>query len=313
MPKLVQVSCPNCGAGMRVEPLMDLVTCNYCQLSSVVHRPGGRKTPLPPPPPLGVHINYGHISVPEPSKVAGVVLAAVLLLVVGIGAAGALMFAGTGISASGPGKSKNKSGPVVRQEPQRDKGATGPATPSAPEVPRIRGDLSKIDLVALVEQSRELALARNKNAKFVGLVAFNAVGGHANLSEGSGSHAVTTFEYLEYDKSQPAGKDKKEGSIMVIARDGKFMLTESPSAMHIDDERRGYPLIVPTCRSTELWRSVASSGVPIDAVATIHIYGNKVFTAKSPTVWSIRVDGHDEYRREVDARSCEVVKNWGKK
>lgn len=71
-PRLVQTLCPHCGAAIRIEPKADIVTCAYCDKSSVVHRP---RQPVAPAPP-----DHGHIYLQE-AAVRAVTVAVVVPLV----------------------------------------------------------------------------------------------------------------------------------------------------------------------------------------------------------------------------------------
>jgi hypothetical protein len=41
-PRLLEVQCPRCGAGLRIPPRAQVVTCTYCEATSVVHMPDER-------------------------------------------------------------------------------------------------------------------------------------------------------------------------------------------------------------------------------------------------------------------------------
>lgn len=58
--RLAKVSCPHCGAPIRVEVTSQTATCDYCKRISFVHRP---KEPVAPPMP-GFE-DYGHIHIPR--------------------------------------------------------------------------------------------------------------------------------------------------------------------------------------------------------------------------------------------------------
>lgn len=299
MMNVAPMQCPNCGAAMHIDPHVRVATCAYCRNSVAVDQPRAYKAPPLAPP--GVGFQYAPVKPAQRSSAAGCVVAAAIFCVVAVAGAGALFF----VRSAAPNASRSNRS----EEPRR--GEPGPPA-VAPKPSDIVGDLTKVELVGLIEQAHTVALKRRPGAKFVSAVAFNTVGGHANLAPNSGNHVVVTFEFIEFDKTQPAGKDKREGSVMVVARDGNFSVMDTPSAIHLKMEPDHYPLDVPRCRSADLWHNVTASGVPNDAVATIHLYDNKTFTPGSGTVWSIRVDGHDEYRREVDAGNCKVVKDWSK-
>jgi hypothetical protein len=59
-PPLAQVTCPGCGAPIRIDVWSDVAICPYCKRSSFVHRPN-----VPVTPPAPGFENYGHIHVPK--------------------------------------------------------------------------------------------------------------------------------------------------------------------------------------------------------------------------------------------------------
>jgi hypothetical protein len=75
--RLVKAACPGCGAGLSVDPHAEVVTCQYCRLSSFVHR-----TDQPPP---ASKEGYGTIQVTPPNAAA---------LFIGIAAMGVLVVGG---------------------------------------------------------------------------------------------------------------------------------------------------------------------------------------------------------------------------
>lgn len=75
-PRLIKVACPQCGAGMRIDPRANVVTCGYCRLSSFVHLPN-RAQPAPPPNTSG----YGHIHVPQRTlRMVGIIVLVTTIL-----------------------------------------------------------------------------------------------------------------------------------------------------------------------------------------------------------------------------------------
>ncbi|MBI3206943.1 MAG: PQQ-binding-like beta-propeller repeat protein [Myxococcales bacterium] len=100
MARLVKAACPNCGAGVSLDPTRDVVSCTFCGTSSFVQRP--RRAPTAPTPvvPQGmptIVVSDDHVRNPAPILVG----VAVMALVVGGG-----MFAllSTETRASGGGR-----------------------------------------------------------------------------------------------------------------------------------------------------------------------------------------------------------------
>ncbi|MBK9258455.1 MAG: hypothetical protein IPM54_01310 [Polyangiaceae bacterium] len=86
-PRIIKVSCPHCGAGLRINPQAAVVTCSYCQRSSFIHLPNR----VDPPAPSGTQ-NYGHIHVSAAKAKQVVVLSVALgLLVVGLAVGGVVI------------------------------------------------------------------------------------------------------------------------------------------------------------------------------------------------------------------------------
>ena len=86
-PRLLEVQCPRCGAGLRIDPQARLVSCHYCQASSFVHLPNERAAPPIAPGEEG----HGHIHVPpQAMKALGAymalsVLAPIVVMLLGFG------------------------------------------------------------------------------------------------------------------------------------------------------------------------------------------------------------------------------------
>jgi hypothetical protein len=99
VPRLIQVACPRCGAGLPIDPRAKIVACQYCGTSSFVHLPQERKPPAVGPGQQG----YGHIHVqPEALKALGFVFAlsvlgpiVIVVAVVGVVVVGAIVTAVT--------------------------------------------------------------------------------------------------------------------------------------------------------------------------------------------------------------------------
>ncbi len=53
-----------------------------------------------------------------------------------------------------------------------------------------------------------------------------------------------------------------------------------------------------------------TSGVPTEAVAQVMYYDNEPYRKGGPYVWSFRIRGQDQYRREIDGLTCALVRSW---
>jgi hypothetical protein len=169
-------------------------------------------------------------------------------------------------------------------------------------------DRRQADLMEMFPQAQSLARTVVPGAVLTNLVAFEVRGGTVNLDALPQNKPVYTFEFSGYDKSKPPGQDKVEATLWVHV-DGENLAAWKIGA-HATSLRMGRGLEPPRCSSKRAWKTAVDTGVPTNAVATFHYYDNKAFSPQSPNVWSIRVEGHDEYRREIDGRTCELVKRW---
>jgi hypothetical protein len=75
-PALAQVTCPGCGAPIRIDVWSQVHKCRFCGQSSFVHRPN--QTEQRPAPGLE---NYGHIRVPQATVIKSTVLIFVLAFI----------------------------------------------------------------------------------------------------------------------------------------------------------------------------------------------------------------------------------------
>ena len=173
-------------------------------------------------------------------------------------------------------------------------------------VPVRATDLTTLDLVTLYGEARAVALRLQPGAKFMSLVAFDLTDGVIDLT--SEMRAVFTFEFVGTIEGAPPGKDVVQRTIRINAEHGKLVGTRSEHGVTTLKLNGGKFLHDPTCTSKAAWAAAVKSGVPKDAVVTLHFYDNRAFSPASPDVWSFRVNGHDEYRREVDGKTCAIVK-----
>jgi hypothetical protein len=251
----------------------------------------GRRRPAGPPP-ITLDPNLGRIVAKAPEVAAKAVLAVVLVSTVVPAVLGAVLFAVVARPRA------SVSVPTI-SSPTDAPGAVPTVTPAPPLGPRM------VDAAELVKKARALALAESPDPVMSSAVFFNVQGGLVD-TQGDNAGSID-FDFQRRDPSAPPGRDVSNARFMVHVAKGN--MTASRMGWGAPDRDR--KLDVPACPSLAAWGAAVQSGVPQNAVATLHLYYNGAFTPKSPTVWSVRVDGHDEYRREIDARTCQVVKNWG--
>lgn len=177
------------------------------------------------------------------------------------------------------------------------------------ERPVEAADMTAVDLAALVPQARTIAEKLQPGAQFTGIVAFDVTRGMADLT-GAG-RVLYELEYVGQDPEAPPEKDTIERTITVTAQGGKLVgrRRNIPAATL---KHAGGAVEPPTCTSAAAWAVAVKSGVPDTAVATIHYEDHTPFKPGGPWVWSIRVAGHDEHRREIDGKTCAMVKNWSR-
>ena len=319
MAKVVPIKCPTCGADIKVGPQPGLVTCEYCRNSFQLQQPG-RPPPPPPPPPMG------HMGQPMPARPMPVVQlpkqgnpAAVLVvagLVLSIGVAGAVVASMAG-SASMVGTSSDDSSQGSSKKKKKSKSSKRAKGEKTPDNPVVAKDLARVDPADVIRQSVAQANKIEPRAKLTGGHFTELHGGLMNLKRES--KGFVTFEYRWSDPSKPAGKDIVEGSFYVNSAKGAFSEWAhhknrgTASNLRDEDRAKAFPLPLPKCTAAQAWAVAVKSGVPADAVATV--FWDKVhsFRGDQQTQWSFRVEGHDEYRREIDAQTCKLLRSWGKK
>lgn len=291
MPRLVTANCPRCGAALELAPGLEVVTCRYCGFKSMIEWASPRR-PATAYPVAPLDPNVGRIVAQAPqAEMMRVALSWTLLVLVVLGAGIVQIVTGPTTSAR----------PVAIPQPHIPISldpVPGPTSTALKSGPRM------VDGAELLQKARVLVASEMPDPKLSSALFFNVVGGMVNTTDSNvGS---ITFESRTVDPNAAAGKDIADMTIVVRVANGTMTSTKM-NGLSIGD----YPLEVPTCSSQSAWNAAVQSGVPSNAIATMAVESHGAFGTKSPTVWSIRVDGHDEYRREIDARTCAMVKNWG--
>ncbi|HEY4119126.1 MAG TPA: hypothetical protein VGM56_14770 [Byssovorax sp.] len=206
-----------------------------------------------------------------------------------------------------------------------DPSDNGPAKPTAPSHdwhesrtwtrPFHVKDRRHADVTELIPDAVALAHELQPGAKLYGVDAFQLHNGTMDID---GEHQASfEFEFGGKDPSQPPGKDKIEVVIRMRVGDKELIADASPhGAMHLDSDFFGRELDArPGCTAVKAFEAAVATGVPGNAIGRLiyedaaHNSGGKTDT-RAKGEWSLRVDGHDEYRREIDANTCEITKNW---
>lgn len=287
MPRLVTANCPRCGAALELAPGLEVVTCRYCGFKSMIEWASRRQPATAYPSPIApLDPNLGRIVAQVPQAIGKMVLWITVATTVLPMVLGGVIWA---VAAGATSSARRVSLPSIAVP-----GATSPATATGPRM---------VDGAELIRKAHALAVAETPDPKLSSAVFFNVVGGLVDTT--TSNAGSVDFDYRTTDPNAPPGKDVADVRLLVHVGNGTMTTMKvSWSAANLDRI-----LQVPTCSSQSAWNAAVQSGVPANAVSTIHVYYNGAFSPKSPTVWSIRVDGHDEYRREIDARTCAMVKN----
>jgi hypothetical protein len=164
-----------------------------------------------------------------------------------------------------------------------------------------------VDLVDPLPEAKRRARELQTGAQLLLINATQLRRGAFDVSQGGG--ILYHFEYVGKDATKPPGLDQVKRTIMVtFGAGGMSTNVQEGHAFHLDAPNHffGGPQPDPLCSSRAAWRAAVASGVPDDAVARMMLLDES-----GAHVWSIRVDGHDEMRREIDARTCAMVRNWG--
>jgi hypothetical protein len=285
--KLEAVQCPQCGAGIKINPNEDVVNCNFCKLSSFVTR-GNTRTHTR----TGVYVGdgqftvnhadqqrYGHVHVQRGSPVAAIIV--VFGMMVSLAITGVVVFLSmaarpTNITIGGPNLGGNN------ENPGSDFG--------------LNLINKEQDLLTVVEKARQTIALQEPNPY---LVSVKGLSCHHGKSKNT--TVMIGYNNPKPDKSQNKGVFTAVNALPPMRMNGMGIFTPRP---------------FPTCSSVKAWQVAVQSGIPDNAVATIEIAPltginvgrNNAPAAPSPIHWVITVDGHPEHRRVVNAQTCGLVR-----
>jgi DNA-directed RNA polymerase subunit RPC12/RpoP len=281
-------NCPQCGAALDVDPQSEVATCRYCGHRSLIESEGRERA-------IALQVQQGdpgpsvrQIAVRSPPS-SGVLVAVVIIMALISLAIGAVVIGATKTTGRTPIRPTTASLAI--------------ANTTVANTIKV-ADARQVDIAEVVRQARTVAIAQEPHVdRLSSVVAFNVTNGVLDTTQQNAASIDFSFRYKDPTKP-PGQKDVVEGSVSVHATGGGLQ----PRTMNAF--YRDKALNDPKCSSRDAWAAAVKSGVPANAVATFHLYDNAAFSPASPTVWSIRVEGHDEYRREIDAMTCSMVKNW---
>jgi hypothetical protein len=173
-------------------------------------------------------------------------------------------------------------------------------------------DPAHVDAQEIAPQARALAVRVEPHAVLMRFAIYPAVNGatmdlrprSTNPSGEPAPSLLFTFEYLYFDKTRPPGQDKVQGEILIRAQGMVFKIQRSDRALSLSRPKPPPPGPDPRCSARDAWRAAVKSGMPADAVASVSYEQEWPPGLDLPYVWSFRVDGHPELRREIDGMTC---------
>ena len=272
MARVIDVKCAKCGADLELTPGAPMATCRFCGHASVIDwsSEANRRAPA----------TGTARATPRPlPKGCGPVALAL---------SAGLVLAGVFYAKQSP---KPPTGPLAFP-------VSPVVVPEAVPPPASPQPTDALQLIReAVQQARQVTPETAlESASFPELV--------NGLVDRSARHAGTvTMAAVTRVPNAPPGKDVNSTRTMASIANGTMRLTTTTWS------KPEAPLPLPECTSASAWKTAIQSGVPTDAVARLLLY-REGFGAESPIVWSFRVDGHDEHRREIDARTCALRKSW---
>jgi hypothetical protein len=216
------------------------------------------------------------------------------------------------LPAASPAVRSAKPAPPRAKRPALAAGAEGEEHrwPLPPEI-----DRTKVEPLSLFEPARRLARSFDPRAElapgFPFVVYFPVRRGAVDVTASDVMHFMHfNYAWSYLDASKPPGEDLVRGAVSVRYVEGALVARKTSS---MGDEPSNEVLPDPTCPAARAWQAAVASGVPETAVAKLLYYDATPFGPGGPYVWSFRVDGHDELRREIDAQTCVLVKSWAQR
>lgn len=316
-PRLVGANCPHCGGAMNLLAGQQIAQCSYCGKSSFVHLPG---RPDPPPPMQPPQVPYGHIYLQQdPTAHTRALDGAAktmkwVFLLTGLGVIVPAVIAAvatTNLSQSfGVSKAPRAELAVDDEDDEapKKKGAAKEKEDARPKV--AAADLGRVELASVLEQGLALAQKDDPRFQLTRAHATNVRSGFVDLKGDGVVHL--SFELYALDPKLPPGKNAVGRGLSLRAeKPGVFVISESSGPNRELDPRKNLP--VPRCNSDAMWSAAVASGVAADSVATVHLYNSNPHRGPNQFTWSLRVDGYDQYRREIDADGCKIVRDWSKR
>jgi hypothetical protein len=152
-----------------------------------------------------------------------------------------------------------------------------------------------------------LALRSDPHAALIRIITTGSLdGGTLNLLDAGEDSIRYMFAFLNDDKGQPPDPDKQDCVLWVTAWNGRFSVMTSSHTAHLSGPKPYAPVPDPHCPLRTAWQKVVASGVPANSIATAEYSAPRLVGKGWPVLWTVRVDGHDEYERKIDDRTCEL-------
>ncbi|MBM4358396.1 MAG: hypothetical protein FJ096_09840 [Deltaproteobacteria bacterium] len=292
MARVIPIQCPQCGGGLKVKPTDEIVQCQYCQTSSFIRKAGMTQPPVLPP---GMPSPTTYVDLPDPPATGGGTAIAWIVVAAGLFATIAAAVAKLTAKDSRTGESA-VSDEASAWDPGVSSKVAGSPTPKL------------VDAADVIEAAVAEARKSYPDATFVGANFHDVRGGMIDINAQNAGSA--RFAYRRVDASKPAGKDVEAGSFHIMVKEGQYSVWALHTGHGATLQDSG--LALPKCRGAAAWKTAVESGVPADAHAKLHLdvaMSSRGTDAKAGE-WSFRVDGHDDYRREIDAQTCALRRSW---
>jgi hypothetical protein len=292
-----------------------IAQCSYCGKSSFVHVPG---RPDPPPPMQPPPVPFGHIYLQhDPTAhtraldgAAKTMKWVFLLTGLGILVPAVIAVVATTSLTQSLGISRSPRAELATDDDDDAPTKSKRAAKEANKPKLALADLRRVELSSVLEQG--LAIARKDDPRFqlTSAHAVNLRGGFVDLT-GDGV-VYMGFEFYALDPKLPPGKNAVGRRIAIRAeKPGVFEVSERSGPSRELDPRQNLP--VPKCKSDAMWRAAVASGVAGESVAAVHLYNSNTYSGPNRFTWSLRVDGHDQYRRDIDVDNCTIVRDWSER
>jgi len=119
------------------------------------------------------------------------------------------------------------------------------------------------------------------------------------------------FEYRCNEAGLPPGQDLRSGYVHVTVHEGRIEAERMENSSGLGMAAVNQPYDVPPCPTAAAVATAVLSGVPAAALPKLS-FTQGSGDLRGESVWLFAVDGHPEYRREVDGKTCSRVTENGR-